>query len=129
MRFEVLQETSIRGIRFLRGQVFDGYEEDKENACVRLLGLSPDEEEKREDRLQNMKREQLRNLCTSKGIKFKSNDSKAELMRLIRGETVNSGRITEPLKRRRLIAQHADFDIELNDEGERKTLSVVSKND
>lgn len=127
MRFEVLQETAIRGLRFMRGQVFDGYPEDAENCCVRALGPSPDEQFEREDRLHKMTAEQLRNMCTEKGIPFKARASKDELIRLARGASANTGRITEPLTPTQVENENEDVEVEVTNEGTTKVINVTKR--
>lgn len=127
MRFEVLTETEIRGLRFQPGQVFDGYPEDQENCCVRALGPSPDEEMKREDRIQNMTSEQLRNMCKEKGIAFKARAPKSELIALVRGSTANSGRVTEPLTATRVIHRDEDSETQVVDKGTAWDINVTQR--
>ena len=125
-RFEVVYPTEIRGFLLERGMTFDGDPEDAENRCVRLLGPSPDEQEKREDRLQNMSLEQLRNMARDKGLKYKTAETRTrpQFIELIRGASANAKRITEPAKANRVIEQDDRISVEVERSGNRQTINV-----
>ena len=105
---------------------FDGEEQDAENSCVRLLGPSPDEQERREDRLHNMTLEQLRNCAREKGIKWKTakTRTRAQFIELIRGASANARRITEPAKPNEVIQESEGLHVEIEREGNNQTINV-----